>query len=328
MSSTKPAQTQYAADLAAVREAADRIAPHAIRTPVMRSRIINAITGRQIFFKCEMFQRIGAFKFRGACNAVMKLDEDVARRGVVTHSSGNHAQALALAASLRGITAHIVMPRTAPKVKREAVSGYGGKVYLCEPTYQSRQQMTTEVVAETGAELIPPYDHPDIIAGQGTAALELLEDYPELDAMIAPVGGGGLLSGTSVAAKGINPSIRVFAGEPLGADDAARSMAAGTLIEQTNPNTIADGLLTSMGLRTWEIVRDHVEQVITVSDEAIINTMRMVFERMKLVVEPSGAVSLAAALSETFRALPEMKNVGVILSGGNVDLDHLPWQEA
>jgi len=324
---TMSAPSRYAADLAGVREAADRIAPYARRTPVMRSRMMDDLTGCELLFKCEMFQRVGAFKFRGACNAVMKLDDEVAKRGVVTHSSGNHAQALALAASLRGITAHIVMPRTAPRVKRDAVAGYGGKIYLCEPTQAARHELTASVVAETGAELIPPYDHPDIIAGQGTAALELLEEHPDLDAIIAPVGGGGLLSGTSIAAKGINSAIRVFAAEPLGADDASRSLAAGELIPQTNPNTIADGLLTSMGERTWEIIRDHVERVITVSDDQIIATMRLVFERMKLVVEPSGAVSLAAVLSESFRELPDITRIGVILSGGNVDLDRLPWQD-
>lgn len=315
-----------AVDLQAVEQAAARIAPHARRTPVLTCGWLDTLADRSLFFKCEMFQRVGAFKFRGACNAVLKLPDTIAARGVVTHSSGNHAQALALAASLRGIDAHIVMPRTAPRVKQQAVAGYGGNVYLCEPTLRARRAMTEEVVASTGAELIPPYDHPDIIAGQGTIALELLDQASKLDAILVPVGGGGMLSGIAIAAKAINPSIRIFAAEPSGADDVARSMAEGRLIEQVNPYTIADGLLTSLSDITWSFIRQHVEAVITVSDEQIINAMRLIFERMKVVVEPSGAVSLAAALTDSFKAMQGMQRVGVVLSGGNVDLDHLPWQ--
>ncbi|TVQ52458.1 MAG: pyridoxal-phosphate dependent enzyme [Phycisphaerales bacterium] len=291
----------------------------------MTCSTLDGLAGCTLFFKCENFQKVGAFKFRGACNAVMKLPDKVAQRGVVTHSSGNHAQALALAASTRGITAHIVMPRTAPKVKQNAVAGYGGRIYLCEPTLKARHEMTAQVVNATGAELIPPYDHPDIIAGQGTIALELLEQVDRLDAIIVPVGGGGMISGIAIAAKAINPSIRIIAAEPAGADDVARSMAAGTLIEQVDPNTIADGLLTSLSERTWEIIRDHVERVITVTDPEIIDAIRLVFERMKLVIEPSAAVGVAVALHESFRALDGIKRVGVILCGGNVDLDRLPW---
>lgn len=314
----------YAVDLASVREAADWIAPHAHRTPVLTCGTLDEMSGRRLFFKCELFQKVGAFKFRGACNAVMKLPDAEAARGVVTHSSGNHAQALALAARLRGIEAHIVMPSTAHAVKRDAVEGYGGHVYLCEPTLEARGTMADEVLQRTGGVMIPPYDHPDIIAGQGTAALELLEEIPDLDAIIAPIGGGGLMSGTCIAGRGIKPEIRLFAAEPAGADDAARSMAAGRLIPQTAPDTICDGLLTSLGELTWPIVRDHVERVITLDDSAIIEAMRLTWQRAKLLVEPSAAVAVAAALSDELRSPGGLDRVGVILSGGNVDLDHLP----
>ena len=315
----------YAVDLEAIREAAARIAPFAHRTPVVSSSTLDRMAGRSLVFKCELFQKTGSFKFRGACNAVMKMPEDRACRGVATHSSGNHAQAMALAARLRGCPAHIVMPRTAPAVKRQAVEGYGGKVYPCEPTLAARETTVASVVAETGAVMIPPYDHPGIIAGQGTAALELFEAAPDLDAVIAPVGGGGLISGTSIAARGHSSQVRIFAAEPKGADDAARSLAADRLIPQTDPRTICDGLLTSLGERTWPIIRGHVEQVITATDEEIIAAMRLVWERMKLLIEPSSAVAVAAVLSPAFKSLDGLQRVGVILSGGNADLDHLPW---
>jgi threonine dehydratase len=268
---------------------------------------------------------VGAFKFRGACNAVIKLPDELAARGVVTHSSGNHAQAVALAARMRGIDAHIVMPSNALAVKRRAVEGYGGRVIACEPTLHARETTAEAVIAETGATFIHPYDHPDIIAGQGTSALELLDQVPQLDAIVAPVGGGGLLSGICVAAKGLNPAIRIFAAEPLGADDAARSIAAGKLIPQTGPDTIADGLLTSLGELTWPIIRDHVERVITVSEEQIVAAMQLAWERAKLLIEPSAAVAVAAVLSEEFQAVEGVDRVGVVLSGGNTDLDNLPW---
>jgi threonine dehydratase/serine racemase len=316
--------TRYAADLDAVREAAARVAGVVHRTPVVTSDTLDRLAGRRVFFKCENLQKTGSFKYRGATNAVRKLGE--AARGVVTHSSGNHAQALALAARVRGIPAHIVMPRTAPAVKKAAVTGYGGRVVECEPTLEARERVAAEVVAETGGVLIPPFDHPDVIAGQGTAALELLEDVPDLDAVVAPVGGGGLLSGLCVAARGLDPAIRVFGAEPLGADDAARSKAAGTWVPQTGPNTIADGLLTSLGQLTWPIIRDQVEAVYTVTEPQIVAAMRLVFERMKLVIEPSAAVGVAVVLGEEFRALDGVKKVGVVLCGGNVNLDRLPWQ--
>jgi threonine dehydratase/serine racemase len=318
-------QTTYAATLADVRAAAGRIVGKAHRTPVMTCATLDRRAGRALFFKCENFQKVGAFKFRGACNAVFALPEELAARGVATHSSGNHAQALALAARMRGIPAHVVMPENASPVKRRAVEEYGARVILCEPTLPARERTAAVVVAETGATLISPYDHPDVIAGQGTAALELLEDVPGLDALVAPVGGGGLVSGVSIVAKGWSTPVRVFAAEPRGADDAARSKAAGTLIPQTGPKTIADGLLTSLGTLTWPIVRDLVEQVVTVSEEEIVATTRLMWERAKLLIEPSSAVAVAAVLGEEFRGLRGLERVGIVLSGGNINLDHLPW---
>ncbi len=317
--------TTYAADIQAVRQAARRIAPHAHKTPVLTCSTLSALAGRELFFKCENFQKVGAFKFRGACNAIFKLSDEQGARGVVTHSSGNHAQAVALAASLRGIEAHIVMPSNAPGVKRRAVEGYGAKVYPCEPTAVARGTAAAEVLEQTGGVLIPPFDHPDVIAGQGTSALELLEDVERLSGVIAPVGGGGLISGVSIAARGIDPKIRIFAAEPAGADDAARSLAAGRVIPQTDPNTIADGLLTSLGDCTWPIIRDHLETIITVTDEQIIEAMHLTWERMKIIIEPSSAVAVAAVLSDRFKALDGLPRVGVVLTGGNVDLKHLPW---
>ena len=311
----------YAADLAAVREAAARIAGRAHRTPVLTSRTLDARAGRALFFKCENLQRVGAFKFRGACNAVQKLDAEAARRGVVTHSSGNHAQALALAAAERGIEAHIVMPRTAPRPKKEAVRGYGGHIVECEPTLAAREEAAAAIVAATGATLIPPYDHPDVIAGQGTVGLELLEALPDLDAIVAPIGGGGLVSGIALAARELSPRVRVIAAEPAGADDAARSKREGRFVPQTAPKTVADGLLTSLGALTWPVVRDVVDRVVTVEEDAIVQAMRLVLERMKILIEPSAAVAVAAALGE----LGEARRVAVVLSGGNADLDRLPW---
>ena len=318
--------TTYAADLTTIRAAAARIAGIAHVTPVATCATLDRLAGRSLFFKCEHLQKVGAFKFRGACNAVRKLTDAVAARGVVTHSSGNHAQALALAAQLRGIPAHIVMPSNASPVKRRAVEGYGTRVIACEPNLEARETTAAAVLAETGGTLIPPYNHPDVIAGQGTTALELLEQVPGLDAIITPVGGGGLLSGVTLAAKGINPAMRIFAAEPKGADDAARSKAAGTLIPQTGPHTIADGLLTSLGDLTWPVLRDLVERVITVSEEEIVAAMRVAWERAKLLIEPSAAVAVAVTLSAEFRGLEGMRRVGVVLSGGNVNLDALPWK--
>jgi threonine dehydratase/serine racemase len=315
----------YAAGLDAIREAAERIKPFAHRTPVMTCRTLDQLAGRALYFKCENFQKSGSFKFRGACNAVMKLPADVAARGVVTHSSGNHAQALALAAKLRGIPVHVVMPRTASPVKRRAVEDYGGRVIECEPNVAAREATAHAVLAETGGTLIPPYDHPDIIAGQGTIALELLEQVRDVNAVITPVGGGGMLTGVALTVRELNPSVRVFAGEPAGADDAARSKAAGKLLPQTGPNTIADGLLTSLGTLTWPVVRDLVERIITVQEDEIIAAMRLAWERAKLLIEPSSAVPLAAVLTEEFRQSEGIARIAVVISGGNVNLDGLPW---
>ncbi len=314
----------YAADLAAIRAAAERIRPFIHRTPVVTSETLDRLAGCRVFLKCENLQKTGAFKYRGATNAVQKLDAATAKRGVVTHSSGNHAQALAHAARVRGIPAWIVMPRTASPVKKAAVIGYGGQVVECEPNLAAREQAAEELVAKTGGTLIPPFDHPDVIAGQGTAALELLEDVPDLDAAVVPVGGGGLLSGFTIAARGVNPAMRVIAAEPLGADDAARSKAAGQWVPQTAPNTIADGLLTSLGQLTWPVIRDQVERVITVTEDQIRTAMRFTWERTKLIIEPSSAVAVAVVLTDEFQALGVAK-VGVVLGGGNVSLDKLYW---
>jgi threonine dehydratase/serine racemase len=306
--------SEYAAVFEDVRRAAERIRGTAHRTPVATCTTLDRMAGRSLFFKCEQLQKAGAFKFRGAYNAIAKLDDATAARGVVTHSSGNHAQALALAARIRGITAHVVMPTTASPVKRRAVLDYGARVVDCEPTLIARESTAQAVLQETGGTLIPPYDHADVIAGQGTAALELLEEVPDLEMIVAPVGGGGLISGACVTAQGVDRAIRVIAAEPAGADDAARSKAAGRLIPQTGPKTIADGLLTSLGELTWPYVRDVVERVITVSEEEIVAAMRLAWERAKLLIEPSAAVPLAAVLSGEFAEL-----------GGNVNLDQLPW---
>lgn len=309
-----------------LRAAATRIAPHARRTPVFTSRTLDELAGAACFFKCENVQRAGAFKFRGACNAVYSLPSDAAARGVVTHSSGNHAQALALAARLRGLPAHIVMPANVLAVKRAAVEGYGGRVTLCEPTLAAREAAAARIQRETGAELVHPYDDFRVIAGQGTAALELIEEISGLDALIAPVGGGGLLSGTAIAAAALGPGAAVYGAEPAAADDALRSLRAGRIIPMENPKTLADGLLTSLGEKTFPIIRDRVRDILTVSEDEIVAAMRLVWERMKILIEPSAAVPVAALLAR--RAQPLGTRIGVILSGGNVDLDRLPWLPA
>ncbi len=317
--------TSYACTPQDVVAAAHRLAGVVRRTPVMTCRSFDRQAGRRVYFKCENLQTVGAFKYRGASNAVRLLPAERAAAGVATHSSGNHAQALARAAAERGIPAYIVMPRTAAAVKRQAVAAYGGQITLCEPSQSAREAAVAAVVAATGATLIPPFDHPDVIAGQGTAARELLEEVPELQAIVAPIGGGGLISGCVLAAWGWSRSVRIIGAEPAGADDAAQSKAAGRWLPQTQPQSIADGLLTSTGQLTWPFIRDGVERIITVSDEEIKATMRLIWERMKLIVEPSGAVAAAAVLTDAFRALDGLEAVGVILSGGNVDLDRLYW---
>lgn len=307
-----------------IQQAAERIRPFAHRTPAFTCESLDQRVGARVILKCENLQKVGAFKFRGACNAVLALSEAEAARGVVTHSSGNHAQALALAARVRGIPAYIVMPENAPQVKKDAVAGYGGQITFCKPTLEARESAMERIRLETGASVVHPYDNELVIAGQGTAALELLEDFPDLDAVIAPVGGGGLLSGTSIAAKALKPGIRVIAAEPEKADDAYRSLQAGRIVPSRNPNTIADGLLTSLGNLTFPIIQRNVERIVTVSERGIIEAMRFIWERAKLIIEPSAAVAVGA-LWEKKMDLSGAK-VGVILSGGNVDLNRLPWQ--
>ena len=307
-----------------ILNAAQRIKPYIHRTPILTSENLNTKAGAQVFLKCENLQKVGAFKFRGACNAVFSLTDEEAVRGVCTHSSGNHAQALALAARMRGVPAYIVMPDNAPVVKKNAVAGYGGQITFCAPTLEAREATLTRIYERTGANVVHPYNDERVIAGQGTAALELLEDVPDLDVILAPVGGGGLLSGTSIAATETKKGIRVIAGEPEMADDAYRSMQSGAIIPSKSPRTIADGLLTSLGSHTFPIVQQRVEQIVTVSEQGIIDAMRFVWERAKIIIEPSAAVAVGV-LWEKKIDLSRLK-VGVILSGGNVDLEKLPWQ--
>jgi threonine dehydratase len=304
-------------DRNAIEQAHARIKPYVHRTPVMTSAGIDELAGCQIFFKCENFQKIGAFKARGAMNAVLSLAESELRNGVATHSSGNHAQALARAATMKGIKSYIVMPRTSPEIKKRGVLGLGGQIFECEPTVQAREAMLADVVKKTEATIIHPFNNYDVIAGQGTAAKELYEDYKDLDIIIAPVGGGGLLSGTALATEYFSKGTKVIAAEPAGADDTFRSMQSGK-IEASQANTIADGLLTSLGDKTFPIIKEHVREVITVTDEEIIAAMKLIWDRMKIIIEPSGAVPLAAV----FKAKEKLrgKRVGMILSGGNVDL--------
>ena len=311
--------------LAEIYAAAERIRPYAHRTPVLTCESLDQQVGAQVFLKCENLQKVGAFKFRGACNAVFSLSAAEAQRGVVAHSSGNHAQALALAARLRGIPAYIVMPDNAPAVKKAAVAGYGGQITFCEPTLAAREATQAQVIAATGATEVHPYNNERVIAGQGTAALELLKDIPDLDIILAPFGGGGLLSGTAIAATELVPHIRVIAAEPEKADDAFRSLAAGKIIPSANPQTIADGLLTSLGTLTFPIIQQRVEQIVTVSEAGIIAAMKFVWERAKIIIEPSAAVPVAALWEHpsVFAGL----RVGIILSGGNVDLEKLPWKK-
>ncbi|GEM_PF-53554 len=313
-----------APSLQEIKEAHQRIHPFIHRTPVMTCQGINHIVGAEIWFKCENMQKVGAFKARGATNAVRSLDPGMLRHGVATHSSGNHAQALSWAARLAGINAHIVMPSNSSRVKVEAVKSYGGKITLCEPNLESRETTLASVIERTGAIEIHPYNNLEIIAGQATATVELLEVRSDMDIVMAPVGGGGLLSGTALACRYFAPEVRVIAAEPAQADDAFRSFTQRTFIPSVNPNTIADGLRTSLGSLTFPIILAFVDQIITVSEESIIAAMRLLWERMKVVVEPSAAVPLAALMEE--HKLFRGKKIGIILSGGNADLEHLPWK--
>jgi threonine dehydratase len=301
----------------------ERIRPLIHRTPVLTSISINQIVGAELFFKCENLQKVGAFKFRGACNSVFSLTLEEAENGVCTHSSGNHAAALALAARMRGIPAYIVMPENAPEIKKKAVAGYGAQITFCEPTLAARESTLKQVAEQTGATEIHPYNYFNVICGQGTAAKELIEEIGLMDVVMAPVGGGGLLSGTAISSKAMLPNVKVIAAEPAGADDAFRSFYSKTLQPSVAPKTIADGLLTSLGSLTFPIILNEVDQIVTVSEESIVAAMRMVWERMKIIIEPSSAVPLAAILENKVDV--KGKKAGIILSGGNVDLGKLPF---
>src|SRR5436190_791404 len=310
-------------DLDRIRAAHERIRSFIRRTPVLTSERLNDASGASLFFKGENFQKIGAFKARGATNAVFSLDDAIAQRGVATHSSGNYGTALARAAKLRGIPAHIVMPSNSANVKVRAVEGYGAHVVFCEPTEEAREATCADVIKKTGATLIHSFENEDVIAGQGTAAVELLEDVADLDLVMCPVGGGGLLSGTAVAAKSIRPKIKVIAVEPENVDDAAQSFRAGKRIVTEKKFTIADGLRTNIGEPNFAIVQRYVDDIVTVSEAAIVSAMRTIWETMKIIIEPSAAVPYAAVVEQKIDI--SGKRVGIILTGGNVDLDALPW---
>lgn len=313
----------YIPTLDDMKTARERIAPYIHRTPVLTSRMLNELTGAELFFKCENLQRAGAFKARGASNAVFGLTDGQAARGVATHSSGNHGSCLSYAAGQRGIPCTVVMPRTAPQAKKDAVRGYGARVVECEPSTSSREAVFAEVVAETGAEFVHPYNDPRVIAGQGTCSAELIEQVDGLDAVIAPIGGGGMVSGTCLTLSNLAPNVKIYAAEPAQADDAMRSFKAGHIIADDAPETVADGLKVPLKELTWHFVQRHVTDILTASDPEIIEAMKLIWKRMKIVMEPSSAVPLATILknSDIFAG----KRVGVIITGGNVDLDKLPW---
>lgn len=306
-----------------IEQAFETVSKYAHKTPVLTSKSIDSMLGCSVFFKCENFQKVGAFKFRGAANAVFSLSNGQSAKGVCTHSSGNHAAALAVAAAIRGIPSYIVMPSNAPAIKRKAVEGYGAKIFTCEPTQDAREKELERVRIETGSTFIHPYENFEVICGQGTASLELLDEVKGLQTVITPVGGGGLFSGTLIYTKGTNPSIEVYAGEPQNADDAYRSLRDGTLHPSINPNTIADGLRTSLCPLTLSIIQKYADGILTVSEESIVEAMRLVWERMKIVIEPSSAVPVAAIMQN--REVFKGKRVGVIISGGNVDVKNLPF---
>ena len=316
---------KYAASIDDVRAAAERIRGVGHRTPILTSKTLDRLAGRKLFFKCENFQKVGAFKLRGGWNAVSMLSDEEAAKGVCTHSSGNHAQAVAFSAMKRGIASYIVMPNNVPDVKLDAVKGYGANIILCEPTLEARETTLDEITKKTGAQVVHPFNNPNVIAGQGTAALEMIEDLGTLDAIIAPIGGGGLMSGTCIATRSLLPETKLFGAEPAGADDAYRSLKEGKIIPQTDPDTICDGLLTSLGEYTWNILKDHLEAIYTVTDDEIINAMRLVWERMKIIIEPSSATAVAVVLKSEFKALKGLEKVGIILTGGNVELSKLPF---
>ena len=303
----------------------ERIRPYIHRTPVLTSSYLNGLTGAELFFKCENFQKAGAFKVRGASNAVFGLREDQLERGVATHSSGNHALSLSYAAGRRGIPCTVVMPRTAPQAKKDAVRGYGGVIVECEPSTSSREAVFAEVVAKSGADFVHPYNDPRVIAGQATCSRELLEQVPGLDAVVAPIGGGGMISGTCLTLSTIAPGVKIYAAEPLNADDAARSFRAGHIIADDAPDTVADGLKVPLKELTWHFVKNHVTDILTASEDEIVEAMKLTWKRMKIIIEASCAVPLATILKN--REAFEGKRVGVIITGGNVDLDTLPWMK-
>ncbi len=310
-------------DLSDVKTAHERISPHIHYTPIVTSQFLDAKTGAKLFFKCENFQKAGAFKVRGASNAVFGLDDATAAKGVATHSSGNHALSLSYAAGRRGIPCTVVMPKTAPQAKKDAVIGYGGTIVECEPATTSREAVFAEVVAKTGADFVHPYNDPRVIAGQATCSLELIDQVKDLDCVVAPIGGGGMISGTCLTLSHLAPSIEIFAAEPKQADDAYRSFKAGHIIADDAPVTVADGLKVPLKDLTWHFVSNHVTDILTASEQEIIDAMKLTWQRMKMVIEPSCAVPLAVILKnpDRFRG----KKVGVIITGGNVDLDKLPW---
>jgi len=316
---------KYATSIDDVRAAAERIRGVGHRTPILTSKTLDRLAGRKLFFKCENFQKVGAFKFRGGWNAISMLSDKDAEKGVCTHSSGNHAQAVAYAALKRGIPAYIVMPNNSPGVKLEAVKGYGANITLCEPTSKARQTTLEKISEKTGAEVIHPFNNPNVIAGQGTAALEMIEDLGNLDAIIAPIGGGGLMSGTCITTRSLLPNTKLFGAEPKGADDAYRSLKEGKMLPQESPNTICDGLLTGLGENTWNILKDHLNAIYTVSDDEVIKAMKLIWERMKIIIEPSCATPVAAVMSPEFKELKGIEKVGIILTGGNIDLSKIPF---
>ncbi len=305
-----------------VLEARDRIAPHVHHTPVMTSEYLNELTGAELFFKCENLQKVGAFKARGACNAVFALGDEEAARGVATHSSGNHAGALCYAAGRRGVEATVVMPHTAPAAKKAAVAGYGGRIVECEPTQAAREQTLAALVADSGARIVHPYDDAMVIAGQATCALELHGDVAGLDIVVAPVGGGGLISGSCLTLKNLDPSIRVIAAEPAQADDARQSFDAGHIVEKDGQKTVADGLSANLKPRTWHFISEYVEDILLADESEILDAMYLTWQRMKIIIEPSSAVALATILKHRERFAGQ--RVGIVLTGGNVDLKHCP----
>jgi len=307
-----------------VLAAHERIRPYIHRTPVLTSRVIDELAGAELFFKCENFQKAGAFKARGASNAVFGLSDEQVAKGVATHSSGNHGTCLSYAAGRRGIACTVVMPRTAPQAKKDAVRGYGGKVVECEPSTSSREAVFAEVVAKTGAEFVHPYNDARVIAGQGTCSKELIEQVDGLDAVVAPIGGGGMVSGTCLTLSTVAPEVEIYAAEPEQADDAYRSFKAGHIIADDAPNTVADGLKVPLKELTWHFVSNHVTDILTASEAEIVDAMKLIWKRMKIIMEPSSAVPLAIVLKN--RDVFAGKRVGIIITGGNVDLDKLPWQ--